>query len=176
MNLGTEVSVTISAVSSAFNKHSWISQLEANVRVRSIGATKSKPRHSHMKPAKLSQKWDIGFEMEKNTLEVTTQKVLRSSVHPIYRRYRTRQQQFLYNRLHTKFYLDTMFASKRSILGNTCAQIFVNDVGFSKFILMKEKLTAGNSLDELFQDIGVPTSLNNDGAKEMTMGNWKTIR
>jgi hypothetical protein len=35
---------------------------------------------------------------------------------------------------------------------------------------------AGQALSTLFSDVGVPTSLHTDGAKEMTLGHWKEIR
>lgn len=69
-----------------------------------------------------------------------------------------------------------MFSRTLSIRGNTCCQIFVNDTGFSKHIPLKSKGDAGDALEELFMDVGVPTSLHTDGAKELTIGKWKDVR
>ena len=95
---------------------------------------------------------------------------------PIHRCYRTQQQQFRYNRLNTRFYSDTMFVTTKSIRGNKCAQIFVNDTGFTRVYPMKSKSLAGQALNCLFTEVGVPTMLHTDGAKEMMLGQWKEIR
>jgi len=41
---------------------------------------------------------------------------------------------------------------------------------------MKSKSEAGHALLEFIQDIGIPSSLHTDNAKEMTSGQWETIR
>jgi hypothetical protein len=69
-----------------------------------------------------------------------------------------------------------MFSAKRSTRGNACAQVFVNDFGSSKVISMKSKGDAGLALDILFSDVGVPTALHTDGAKELTAWRWKQVR
>jgi hypothetical protein len=38
------------------------------------------------------------------------------------------------------------------------------------------KSKAGNALDSFFEDISAPLRLNMDGAKEMNLGRWKSIR
>jgi hypothetical protein len=55
-------------------------------------------------------------------------------------------------------------------------QIFVNDVGFMKLIPMKQKSEAGYALTEFIQDIGIPSSLHTDDAKELNLGTWKKVR
>jgi hypothetical protein len=87
--------------------------------------------------------------------------------------------QLKYNQLgtqHGRFYSDTMFSSTKSSQGCTMGQIFVNDIGFVKLIPMKQKSEAGYALAEFIQDIGIPSSLHTDDAKELNMGSWKKIR
>jgi hypothetical protein len=69
-----------------------------------------------------------------------------------------------------------MFSSIPSTQGNTMGQIFVNDIGFVKFIPMKQKSEAGHALAEFIQDIGIPSSLHTDDAKELTLGTWRKVR
>jgi hypothetical protein len=150
----------------------FLLDLQASVQV---SATQSSTRHPEVKAHTLAQRWGIGLEAAQRTLKVTTQLGIRSAIHPLHRRYRTKQTQLRYNRLNTKFYADVTFASQVSTRGNTCGTMFVNDIDFSHFVPMKRKGDAGDALAELFEDKGVPTHLHTDGAKELTEGRWKEI-
>lgn len=55
-------------------------------------------------------------------------------------------------------------------------QIFVNDIGFTHFIPMKLKSDAGQALQEFIHDIGIPSALHIDDAKELTSGHWEHVR
>ncbi len=79
-------------------------------------------------------------------------------------------QQLRYNRLNSCFYSDTMIPSLPSLATNKYYQIFANDIGFVKGYPMGQKSEAGNALDSFLQDVGVPSRLHTDGAKEMTLG------
>jgi hypothetical protein len=63
-----------------------------------------------------------------------------------------------------------------SFATNKYYQIFANDIGFVKGYPTGWKSEAGNVLDSFFQDVGVPSRLHTDGAKEMNLGRWKSIR
>ena len=54
-------------------------------------------------------------------------------------------------------------------------QIFVNDIGYTYLTPMKLKSQAGHALLEFIQDIGIPSALHTDGAKEQTMGKWRDV-
>jgi hypothetical protein len=43
----------------------------------------SNERHSKVTPEELSQKWSISLQMAKDTLRVTTQKGIRTAIHPM---------------------------------------------------------------------------------------------
>jgi hypothetical protein len=66
-----------------------------------------------------------------------------------------------------------MFSSVPSVIQNKCGQIFTTNVGFTKFIPLKSKGNAAEALLEFIMDIGIPEQIHTDGAKEMTLGNWK---
>jgi len=55
-------------------------------------------------------------------------------------------------------------------------QLFVNDIGFYHFVPMKSNAEAGNALLEFIQDIGIPSALHTDDAKELTSGKWEQVR
>jgi hypothetical protein len=94
------------------------------------------------------------------------------------RRYRTKHDVLRYNRLggrHGRFYSDTLYASEKSLHGNTVAQIFANNIGYTYLTPMKSKSEAPYALKEFIQDVGVPSQLHTDEAKELTIGRWKEI-
>ena len=75
----------------------------------------------------------------------------------------------------TKFYTDTLFASEKSMMGFTCAQLFTDGRGYNKFYPMKKKSDAGHSLWSFFSEVGIPQTLVTDGAKEETQGKFKQV-
>jgi hypothetical protein len=68
-----------------------------------------------------------------------------------------------------------MFSSVKSIQGNTMGQIFINDVNLVRFIPMKTKGEAGDALLEFIRDIGIPSEVVTDDAKELTARRWKIV-
>jgi hypothetical protein len=77
----------------------------------------------------LATKWAIGLKNAQNTIKVTTQKFIHSALHPIERRFHTKNAMLCYNQLGCCFSSDTFFANTKSILQNTCAQLFITDFG-----------------------------------------------
>jgi len=66
-----------------------------------------------------------------------------------------------YRRIESKFYTDAFFATAkgRSTRGNTCAQIFVSDMGFVAIYAMQSKREFSEALHQFCKKCGVPTSL-----------------
>ena len=96
-------------------------------------------RRSAITAIELSKKCNIGLISAKQTLCVTRQKGIRNAIHPVQRRYRTKQAQLRYNQLggrHGRFYTDTFFASIKSTRQNQMAQIFANDSGYVRVFPM----------------------------------------
>ncbi len=54
-------------------------------------------------------------------------------------------------------------------------QIFINDIGYTYFVPMKAKSDASHALIEFIQDIGLPSMMHTDDAKELTAGKWSDI-
>jgi hypothetical protein len=53
--------------------------------------------------------------------------------------------------------------------------MYTNDVHFSKFFPMKRKAEAPDTLMAFMQDVGIPSALHSDDAKELTEGKMSQI-
>ena len=82
------------------------------------------------------------------------------------RRFHTRQTQLRNRYLNTEMFSDTMFSSTKLAAGKTCAHLFVTWEGFPCGETMKSKSEAGEALEKVYRDIGIPRLLVTDGAKE----------
>jgi hypothetical protein len=90
-------------------------------------------------------------------------------VYPIEWRLRTKQAQLRYNQLvgrHGTFYTDTFFSSVPSINNCKMAQIYTNDVGFTKIYLMSIQSQAGCILQSFLYDVGILHRIRSDDEKE----------
>jgi len=113
--------------------------------------------------------WNIGLDTAKKTIQVTTQKGIRTTNYPIEQRFRTRQAQLRYKQLggrHGRFYTDTFFSDVPSLNGNGMAHIYTNDIAFTRVYPMKLKSQAHETLSAFIHEVGIPSSLNSDDAKE----------
>jgi hypothetical protein len=122
--------------------------------------------------------FQCGPKIAVKTRLVTTQKGISSMSDHLSHRFRTKQAALRHNQLggrYGHFHSDTIFASLKSLHGNNMGQIFVNNVGYMHFIPMKVKSEAGYALQEFIQDVGIPSALHTDGAKELTEGKWREV-
>jgi hypothetical protein len=142
-------------------------------RIINMSQVNVKDKSLFLSSEQLARTWAIPESIARDTIKATTQNFIRSALHPIERRFRTKNTMLRYNQLQIKMYSDTFFSNCTSILGNKCAQLFVSDFGYIKFAPMKLKSEAGYTLQELIKDIGIPKQLHIDGAKKLTMGKWK---
>jgi hypothetical protein len=55
------------------------------------------------------------------------------------------------------------------------AQVYTNDVHFTKVVPMKRKAEAPDTLIQFMQDIGIPSHLHSDDAKELIQGRMGDI-
>jgi len=122
----------------------------------------------------LARKWHIGLDKAQKTLHATDHTGLRTVIHPLTRRYQTRQPHMCYPRVEKQLYSDTLFAKTKSLRMHTCAQVFTNGTAYTKFYPMKSKKEAGERLERLITELGViPATIITDGAAEETGGDWK---
>jgi hypothetical protein len=163
-----DVEIGLAQISSVY---SIIEMAEAIGTQRILSAANtfvSQKRHSQISPDQLSERWNIGLNQAKKTLQVTTQKGVRSAILPLSRRYRT-DRMFNQRKLRgQKFFTDTLFGKTKSLTNNTYVQIFANESYFVKAYSMEKKSGAGLALRQFIRDYGVPERLTSDGASEQT--------
>jgi hypothetical protein len=88
-------------------------------------------------PEHLSKIWRIPFDDAVKTLAMTTQLIQQSPDSLLSHSAGTNDRAVRYQKLRSKFFIDTMFATKKakSLSGNTCCQVFVSDNDFFLYIL-----------------------------------------
>jgi hypothetical protein len=101
----------------------------------------------------LAKQWGIGLKTAHRTLMATTQQGIRCVLHPMERRYKTRQSHVSFPTLNTRFYTDTMFATAKSTRGHKCAQVFTNGSGYNLFYPMKKESDASEALNEFIWSV-----------------------
>ena len=141
-------------------------------RVGISAFVKDKP-HSGVNAERVAQIFGCGLERARNTLSCTTQHAVRSAEHPLSRRYRTDLMSMRYRRLNTRFGVDNMMFKTTSLRGNKLASVFTTDEGFVRAYPLKSKAMAGDALDLLAQDVGIPNSIVCDNAGEFLGDNKK---
>ena len=127
----------------------------------------TKRRHGMVDKFELAKRWKIGLDVAQKTLDSTTQLNIRHAVKPLTRRYRTDLLDPHMRRLKDTFWTDTIVASKKSLLGNTHAQLFTNRKFTIAYPVPSEN-RAGVALDTFCHDIGIPAQLQGDGGTNMT--------
>ncbi len=121
-----------------------------------IRATFTSERHSSVTFENLSRKWNISLEAAKQTLQVTTQRGIRTAVHLLHRRYCV--DHFHLNRRHLNgdWFTDTLFSKVISIQGYTCAQVFTNK-SFTTVHPLNSKAKVAQALTEFADNVGILT-------------------
>ena len=111
--------------------------------------------------------WHIPYDDAARTLEATTQWIRQDPDSLLSCNARTNDWAVRYWRINSKFFTDTLFATKmaKSLRGNTCAQIFVSDKDFIALYPMKKEAEYFLALKEFSKDVGAPDVLVCDSAK-----------
>jgi hypothetical protein len=145
--------------------------LKANVQVQSTTTTR---RKGVMTAERLARNWCISLEAAKRTLEVTTQRGIRTVANPLLSRcFRTNDRQLRYRRLRADMFTDTMESDVVSKQGNKYAQIFATQFGWTRVYPMAKKSNAHEGLSLLFARDGVPNCLIMVNSKEQTLGQFR---
>ena len=164
-----------------FNLNTINQRFVASVRVENISSAKlsavevsgpttpntfvSQRRRSDVSAQSLADRWQIGLEQAKLTLKYTTQRLVRSALLPLSRRYKA-DRIYSLHRLQGEWFTDTVEGRVKSKDGNRYGQIFANESYFATFYPMDSKAKAGDALRVFCNEFGVPSSLRYDGAKE----------
>ena len=140
-----------------------------------ISATTTvKKKHGFVDAETLAANWKIGKEAAKRTIEATTQLAVRDFTHTSGGR-RLKPLHWVLNqpRLQCEVYCDIFMGRCKSLRGNICAQIFATPFHFVRAFPMKHRKLAHESLDEFFQQVGIPQVIIPDNAKELTQGEFR---
>ncbi|MGL4350630.1 MAG: hypothetical protein ACRCT2_08740, partial [Plesiomonas shigelloides] len=143
----------------------------ATVRVSSIGSKHSGPG---ITAEKLAKNWGISLERAEKTIKATTQRGVRTVLHPsLSRRFRTNDRQLRYRRLPITCFTDTMKSNIISKRGNKYAQVYCSAEGWTRVFPIKKRSEAHETVSLLFARDGVPNVMVMDGAREQVMGEFK---
>ncbi|KAI2502750.1 Reverse transcriptase (RNA-dependent DNA polymerase) [Fragilaria crotonensis] len=128
------------------------------------------------KPEQLAKNWGIDLATAKRTIDVTTQRGVRTVLHPtLSRRFRTNDRQLRYRRLAIDCFTDTLISNIPSRRNNKYAQIFSTSDGWCRAYPMAKKSMAHEGLSLLFQRDGVPNTIIMDGARSRRWGIPKKV-
>ena len=142
---------------------------------RLVFAMSTKDRGPVITKEILAKRWGIGLDTAHRTLTSTTQVGIRRVLHPVERRYKTKQSHLRFPTLNTRFYTDTMFSTSKSLRGNKVAQVFTNGNGYDLFYPLAKEADAADALTEVIRTIGIPKELISDGAKAETQGKFGKV-
>jgi hypothetical protein len=118
--------------------------------------------------------WMIAPEHAKKTVQLTTQRGVRSCLNPtLARRLPANDRMLCYKQLPHTAFTDTLFAGTPSRSGNKCAQAFSTSFGWARAHSMTRKDEAHETLSLLFHCDGVPPTTVFDGLKEQCKGDLK---
>jgi len=133
-------SVNQSSVDCMTDPESLAAAMEA--KTYRISSVTSKPKNS-VKASDLARRWRIPLVQAQRTIDVTTQRCVRSGELPsLNRRYKTNDRMLRYARVLLDVFMDTFFTAKRlgpSTRGYKCCQIFVTEFGHVFVVPLKSK-------------------------------------
>jgi hypothetical protein len=158
----------ISTIRSSTNDRGREIQSDATI---SAVSSMAKPRIS---AETLAKRWGIGLKTAKNTIKNTTQRMVRTVLHPsLSRRFRTNDRQLRYRRLPLNLFTDTLLTKVKSRRGNLYCQVFGATNGWKRAFPMAKKSDAHEALSLLFHRDGAPPEMVMDGAREQIHGEFR---
>ena len=120
---------------------------EVGSKLGNLQSVKGKPVNAEL----LAKRWGIDQRKALNTVRMTTQRGVRTVLHPsLSKRYPTNDRMLRYKRLPHPVFTDTMFAGRKSAQGNKCAQVFCTQYGWTRVHPMKSKSEAHEALSLVF--------------------------
>ena len=125
----------------------------------------SRDRHSQVTEDILAERFGISPKTARATLAATLQNRTRSAILPLSRRYKV-DSHYNLKRLDGKFSTDTLYSTVRSLIGNTCSQLYTHKFGFSAPYHMPRTNDEHDegSLSNFIHEYEIPAKLTFDGA------------
>lgn len=147
---------------------------------RSMSKVRANARHSSITVEHIARTMRIGIDKAKQMLKATTQKGVRTAVHPITRRYRVDHLDLHRNKLAGRWYVDWISAGVKSLAQNKGAFVFSNGTYTEVYPCESNNQELANlSLIDFCNDVGVPERLKSDRAPEFCGRGtqfWKTAK
>jgi hypothetical protein len=143
---------------------------------RKLFSLSTNEKRSVLTPAILAQRWGIGLDAAKRTLQVTTQAGIRNVLAPGERKLHQKLHHLAFPTLKGCWYSDTLFSKVKSLRGHMAGQVFTNGRGSDYFYPFKSKGQAGSlGLMSFIHDAGIPQTIVTDNAQEEVYGDFKAI-
>lgn len=159
----------ISAISNTLLPDALGAALRETCTVSTIYAPKATSTEG-LTAEQLARNWMIPIGRARQTIQVTTQRGIRTRPNHLVRRFKTNDRLLRYNRIGANMYSDTMKANVKSKRGNKYAQVYTIPPSWIKAYAMPTKGDAHETLSDLLKDVGAPDKLITDGSLEQTKG------
>ena len=135
---------------------------------------KLQPEKKTTDPTDLAAKWGVGLEVERCILDCTTQRGLRTVLHPYLKcRLQMNDRQLQYRRLRHDFFGDTLLARTNSKRGNKDYEVFVTNFVWLCAFHIAKRGDLNESLSLFFHRDGVPPNMIVDSSKDHTLVSFK---
>jgi hypothetical protein len=122
----------------------------------------------------LARWWGISPDTARQTIGRTTQRGVRTCLHPTLSRcFPTNDRMLCYKRLPHPCFTDTLISGTTSRRGHKYTQVYSTSFGWSQVHPLKQKGDAHETLSLLFHWDGVPPAMIMDGSKEQTLGDFR---
>ena len=162
---------SLQGISVAFDEEALPRALESTISIRTMRASAPGKQFN---AEQIARNWGIDINAARRTVTATTQRGIRTLLHPsLTRRFRTNDRQLRYRRLPIDCFTDTLESNTVSSRNNKYAQIFATPDGCTRAYPMRKKSEAHEGLSLLFQREGVPNTLIMDNSKEQLLGNFR---
>lgn len=122
--------------------------------------------------------WRIDHATAKQTIDIITQLVKRSTLDHLSRNYSTNDRLLRYKKINQHFFMDTSFATskaKATTRGFTCMQLFVSDKSYMFVVPLKSKLEVPQAIKLFAKEVGAPDAIICDASQEQTLQTVKTF-
>lgn len=141
-----------------------------------VGSIYAKPRNTSngLTAEQLAKNWMIPIAKARATIEITTQRGIRTRPNDLVRRFKTNDRALRYRRLTSTMFTDTMESQVKSKRQNKYAQVYTIPPNWIKAYGMKLKSDAHHTLSDLLKDVGAPEKMVMDGSKEQVEGLFRS--
>ena len=111
--------------------------------------------------------------MAQRTLRTTTQRGMRTFLHPLQSWCATAKPHLSYLLIRKKFYMDTGKSKIPSLRGNKYFQVYTDGKKYTHFYPVKKKSDIHSTLHDFVHDLGaIPEVLVSDNAHDLTEGKF----